>query len=395
MSEARYRVVLTSQSALRVGKRRGWKTPRFHLRIRDDMEGNSKDEPPVHGGLIYTIELDAETITQALDEAVAITRHIADQMSFVHRVGIGHPRPRFAVDIDPSHPNRELAQVLDAPQLHQPRRVYEELLYKQVFSAIDRLRQQSPRDALRIDRAFHYLRNSYLEDDPIDRFEDAWTALEALNRLIQWKHDQPTTYQRKCKCGQDLICSNCQRQFLVPDNASGIDYVITDLLQESEEKAKNLRQRRNAIVHAYSPLAEILDGIVEFTRLAQQAVVAGVLDILGLSEEQVPGAQREVLAVAESSRLLVVADLYDLSIEDLEGQREYPQLFLQGIEVEITATPQASAGEARPMGAQVYVGIKHYNGEWDIKEVCWWLVLDPEQSETLPSLMPKKWIPSL
>lgn len=235
-----YRVVLTGRSALKVDRKRGWKSPEYHLTIRDDLEKDASGAPPAHSGLIYTVEVNAEDPMDSIHKATSYARHVTDQISVVHGAAIEYPSPRFSIDIDPAYIDHELAQIFyDAPTLHHPRRTYNQATYNYFFEELDRLRQDNPGSATRIDRALHYLRSSYLEHEPVDRFEDAWGALEVVNPLILKKYLLKTTYQIKCKdCDENLFCRNCDAPIPAPENASGIDYIVKEMLGMSATVAK-------------------------------------------------------------------------------------------------------------------------------------------------------------
>jgi hypothetical protein len=379
-----YRVVLTGRSALKVERQRGWKNPQYYITIKDDLQKDASSASPKHAGLIYTVEVSAEDAVDSIQKATSYARHITDHISVVHGAAIDYPLPRFSIDIDTTYTHRELAQIFyDAPALQHPRRTYNQATYKFFFKQLDSLRQDNPRSAMRIDRALHYLRSSYLEQEPIDRFEDAWGALEAVNPLIFKKYSLGTTYQKKCR--------NCNAPIPAPDNASGIDYILKQFLGKSAAVAKELRAKRIDIVHARASLSKVLENIAENTRLAQRAAVVGILDALDLPKKQESDFMREMLPVTGSPQLLVRAILYDLSVEALRAQAQYPQLYLLRImQVETSNRPMAHAGETRPLAAQLNIGMRHFSGNWDLQEIRWQMYIDPEDDSPETQIMAVK-----
>ncbi len=392
MALKRYRVILTSRSSLKAGIKRDWKNPEYHMLIRDDLQKDAGDGPPRHAGLIYTVEVSAEHIVESIHKAVSYVRHVTDQISAIHGVAIEYPVPLFSIDIEKAYSHRELAQVLyNVPALHQPRRTHDSDLYKNFYYRLDELRQYHPKSAKRIDRALHYLRSSYIEQEPIDRFEDAWVALENINPLIREKYAQPTTYQRKCpKCKENLSCWRCNVEIKEPDNASGIDYIVTQLLQETLTMAMGVREKRLDIVHARTSFSTIMNDINPKTRLAQRAVMAGVLDILGIPKEQGANFLREMLPLTGAQHVTVSAILYDLPVESLGTRTKYPQLFLQSCEKEVQNRQEVHAGEICPIAAQLNIGIQNFSGTWDLLEVSLLLETDPDNKDSAIQIIARK-----
>ncbi len=384
-----YRVVLTSRSALKVEPKRRWRHSQYHMTIRDDLQEDASGTPPKHTGLIYTVEVSAKNAAESIDKAVAYARQVTDQISVVHSVAVDYPLPQFSIDIDPANAHRELAQVLyNAPPLYHPRRTYDRAVYGSFFNHLDNLREREPKSALRVDRALHYLRNSYLDQAPIDQFGNAYIALEAISPLIRKKYSQPTTYQKKCsECHQDLFCRNCGTSIRTQDNLSGSDYIITEILGESSTAARKLREKRNSIFHAYTTLSTALEHLDEYTRLAQRAAVAGILDTLDLSVQQQSDFLQAILPVTGNPRVLVRATLYDLSVETLKTEAKYPQLYLQFCEVLSSDCPPSHAREIPPSFVHLYFGIKYFSGEWDLLDARWRMATTLEEGTSEPQFI--------
>lgn len=366
-----YRIILTGRSALKAGAKRVWRNPECRLQIVDNWQANSAD--PIgaqrHAGLIYTVEVSAEHILESLKKAVLYARYITDQLAVVHGAMIDYPLPQFSIDIAQDVPDRELAQVFyNVPIIHEPRREYNLLSYEAFDSRLKELRQERPEDAQRIDRALHYLRSSFSEHDPIDQFEDAWVALEAINPLIRKKYAQGTTYQQHCsKCNGLLRCAQCNSAISAPDNASGIDYIIEKLLGCPQSVSKAVRGQRNDIVHARAKFTRVLGHLVGNIRVAQRAGVAGILDVLEFPQEQRATIQRAMLPIAAPPQAVVTCILYDLPVKTLAAQPVYPQLSLLAVERVIPNTPEAHAGAHRPMDAQFSVTVQNFGGRWELR----------------------------
>jgi hypothetical protein len=228
--------------------------------------------------------------------------------------------------------------------------------------------------------------------EPLDQFEDAWTALEAINPLVRDKYSQPTTYQQKCReCEEVLFCKNCGAAVRLQDNASGIDYIITNILQESDAKAKDLRKTQNSIDHAFADFSTVLTDIVEKTQLAQRAAAAGILDLLDFPDDQRSSLMRSMLPIASNSRVLVSAVLYDLPVETLRAPMSYPQLELKFCETMRPNCPQEHAGETCPVAVTTYITTRNFSGAWDLLEMRWFFTYDSEEREPRVELLPQKW----
>lgn len=378
----RYRVVLTSRSSLKLGAKRRWKSPEYNLTIRDDIQEGRADSPPMHAGLIYTVEVSADHIVDSINMATSYVRHVIDGLSVVHGAVIEDPMPQFSIDINSANANRELTQFLyNVPVLQQPRRTYNNEAYTIFFNYLDRLRQNDHRTAKRIDRALHYFRSSCLEVDPVDQFEDVWVALEAINPRIREKYNQSTTYPRKCpKCKKDLLCRHCGKEIRNPDNASGTDYIITRMIGKTSEVAKKLRGKRIDIVHSRATFSSVLKDLPEYTLLAQRAVVIGILDLLDIPAEQRSNLIREMLPITGAPRVIVSATLYDLRVDELKTENKYPQIYLKSCQKEVQNRTESHEGEIRPIALQLHIGMRNYSGKWDLLEVRSWLKIDPEDN---------------
>ncbi|MBI2842173.1 MAG: hypothetical protein HYX78_02110 [Armatimonadetes bacterium] len=357
------------------------------------MQEIASTDAPVHKGLIYRIDLRAESAVKSINSAVSYASQVTDQLSAVYGTAIDYPVPQFSIDVDRAYQNRELAQVLhNVPILHEPRREYNHQAYLSFYSRLDRLRLNDGKSAMRIDRALHYLRNSYLEQDPIDRFEDSWVALEAINPLTRRKYSRPTTYKRKCKnCDRDLFCRACNAQVCEGDNASGIDYIITQLLGQTQDAAKRLRTKRIDIVHARTGFAAVLNCIGELTQLAQRAVIAGTLDFLGFSKGEVSSLLQTMLPIATTPRVIVSATLENLSVEALKTYQKYPQLYLRCCECVTANRLQAHSREALPLAVQLLIGIQHFQGNWEILEMNLPVQVDSAIAGPAPEVIARKW----
>ena len=361
----KYRVILTSRSSLKAKGRRIWKSPEYMISIQDDLQKVKDYEPLQHEGLIYTVEIMSDHIVNSIHSAITHVRHVTDQLSVLHGVEIEYPRARFAIDIDPTSKDRELAQVLwNVPIFYQPRRSYDHKFYKTFHDNLDKLRSINEKDARRIDRALHYLRSSYAEEEPIDKFQDAWVALESINPLIRSKFNLPTTRSPKCpSCGSALKP--------VPDDWSGIRHIVTNLLGEQLEKAKRLRDKRVEIEHATVSLVDMLQDLPDLTSLAQRAVLMGVLEVLEIIAEDRSKILCDVLPIFGPPVLIVTGKTFDFPLEILSKYDKYPQLCLKSCQILKPNREESHMGESQPHAVQLEICIQNYSGEWNLNREVW------------------------
>lgn len=385
----KYRVRLRSRGTLRLGKVRTIRGPDHIVRFSDGLGvGRSNEEE--HQGIRYTVEVDATDILRAIAISKNLASHAADMLSCAGTVAIEDPVPLFAIDCEPSRNDREFAQVIhDAPQLRQFRRAINEADFRILFDGLRRVREANPRAANRVDRALRYLRQSTLENDALDRFEDLWVGLEAINPLLREKYQTSTKFTQKCgNCGNVLACASCDAQVRAADNSSGIDYVVTEILGLSKPDAKLLRGKRIQIVHSTATFLQVSENLARATEIARQTLIAGIHDVLALPSDALPRLLRQPLAIVGNAFLVVVATLVDLPVAVIDAAERYPQLKLEGLELVLPTHPDADRDLPHPPtpdtapldvhAVQVVVSVKDFAGEVRSARVFGDFYADPE-----------------
>lgn len=345
----KYRVRLGSRGTLRLGKTRTIRGPDHTVRFSDGLaDSGSKEE--AHQGIRYTVEVEATDILGAITVAKGLASHTADMLSMAGTVAIEDPVPLFAIDCEPSQNDREFAQVIhDAPQLRQFRRAINEADFSVLFDGLQRIRQTNPRRAYRLDRALRYLRQGTLETDALDKFEDLWVGLEAINPLLRENYQTSTTFKRKCaSCGNVLNCASCKAEAHAPDNSSGIDYIVTEVLGLSGDDARLLRRKRIQIVHSTATFLQVSENLGRATEIARTALIAGIHDVLDLPSDALTRLLRQPLAIVGNASLTVVATLVDLPMTILDTRERYPQLKLEALELVLPTDPNADRNLPHP-----------------------------------------------
>lgn len=389
----RYRVRLLSKGTLRLGQIRTFRCQSDEVVVTDAFQRSSQPQMQRHVGVLFTAEVDAPGILEAIALAKGRSSQIADLLTTAQSTAIEDPIPLFALDIDPTKPDREFAQMIyNAPQLRDFRRVLDDEEFRLLSEALDALRASDERSAARVDRALHYLRQSILEGDPIDRFEDLWAGLESINHLIRKKYDSPVRYEVMCpRCKYPLLCSECREQVAAPDNASGIDYIVTTLLKLPGSEARLLRSKRIQIAHSTAQLPDVLENLEHATNVARMTLLAGIYDIIGLPIEP-SFLRRKPLQIVGNAPLTVVAVLHDLPMSALEAGTPYPQLKLEVLELALPTAPGADPALPHPevpdtsalevYAVQVVVAPVNFAGTIGDARAFAGFASDPEQQDT-------------
>lgn len=379
-----FKVFLTGKSALKMVSEKKWKGSNYQMSVRDHWKDVKEGQPSDHLGLIYTVEIQAEDVSSAITRATGIARHICDELTAVHRAIIDHPEPQFSIDVEPISSEREFVQVIrNCPQSHKPLREMDDRKFKPFFEKMDELRTSNPKIASRVTRALHYFRHSLLHSDPVDRFEDAWVALEVLGAKIREKFDLPTKQSGKCE--------GCGEVFDIQDSAPGVDYIFETLLNEDIFLARRLRNKRNGIQHGFSALGNTLQDIQELTDVAHRGVMAGAGELIGLPLGEGLAISKTFLPIVGSAPMFIRAFLYDLPIEKLNGEVPYPQLAIHCVERAVKNQKEEYVGQHVPLAMQVLVKIINYTGSWDLQGASFDFVFDPENSNPLPEIIVRKW----
>lgn len=262
-----------------------------------------------------------------------------------------------------------------------------------LFKALDISRSGNLRAYRRIDRALHYLRQSALETDAVDKFEDLWVGLESINPLIREKFAVGTSYRPTCKhCGDQLACAKCATQVESPDNASGIDHIVENLLSLPTSDAKLLRAKRIQIAHSTKSFRELFVNLASATEIARRALIAGIHNLLQLPAEMLPVLGREPLSLVGNASITVVATLVDLPLSQLESADHYPQLKLEALELVLPTDPNADPNLPHPptpdtdplnvLAVQVVVSPVNFAGEVKNARAYARFASDPEQTNS-------------
>lgn len=369
-----FRVVLSSRSTLKAVSRRTWHGANYEVRLRDDISELGPRDGHSHVGLIYVVDLKAADSETALVAACRLCRRITDELSLLHRSAIEVPTPQFALEWQPAATDREFAQVLyNVPVVHDPRREFQHTLYETFFQRIDAARPASPKLYLRLERAMHFLRSSQLDSDVIDKFEDVCEALEALEPRLRGKYG--TSTKRPCRCAtckEDLRCQACSAEALCENKRSGIDAFMTKVLGVDPKTAKQLRDKRNDLVHSRVPLEVLANGLDQMVEVARRTAHEGILDLLGYDSAERFRLTGDYLPLGVPPRLIAKAILHGLGRDGILANGRYPQIKLRGIEVIQPSVSGVASQEIKPIGLQLHIGMENCSADWRAAGAVWW-----------------------
>jgi hypothetical protein len=361
-----------------------------HMIVVSDAVLTREDSSQKHEGLLITVEVHAEGIKEAIPLARGLAASAADLLAMVHGTVISEPIPLFALSKDQSCGEIELLQVIrGVPELNEARRSFSDSLFRPILNRIDEFRKSDKKLAKRLDRALHYLRHSDLELDPIDKFEDLSNGLQSIEPGIRNKYHTPKVYTRTCSdCKSELVCNTCGAPSQAPDNFSGADYIIIQMLGRSEADARDVRNRRNAIVHSIAEFDTLLQGISELTIIARDALITGIYDLLELGNTTADGPSdiTPPLKVV-GDELVVLASLPGATYEDIKNRGVYPSIRLHGIEIAKSGADFDTAEPSRVVAVQLSVGVEGWEDEWELIEAIVPISSDAIQDVLEPDIL--------
>lgn len=386
-----YRVILTGRSALKTMEGRSWSGGVYKLSVRDDS--SKSEQGTVHQGLIYDALIDLDDPFGALRRATEVAGRIADELALVHGCWIEDPIPRFAIDWVEAKPDRDLVQVFHRlPKIYDPRRPFNPAWYHEVFYRMDRLGKGERKRARRIRRAMHYLRESMLEEDPLDRLEDLCEALEALEPELRKALEAHGTVPVKCpSCSGRLSCERCEEAATRKEPWTGTNHLIQEVREITRKDAAFLRRKRNALVHSFESREEILRDLPRAEEIARLLVQHGVLRLLEIPADSRSELAGAALRTAQPPKAVVRCTIPRLSLHEVQARPRFPQLKLRGIETVIQRQGD-SRKEEKPLAAQLLVWMENHEGPWEPNSAAWWSGVgdgeEPDDIQLIVSRLP-------
>lgn len=288
--------------------------------------------PRVHVGLEYIVTAHATDPKHAFRRAIGACHSVADLLSASQAASIQDPEPVLALEITQGTDVRSFGQIQRNLPFHgKPRRFFKRTEFTSFHESWNRIDDRSRK---RLSRALRLLRRSYADTDAIDRFEDTWDALEAVNPLLQKKHNLPTTYPGK-------PCKSCGKLTQVPGASSGIRHAVTALAKASDDEWNKLRNLRTQIVHSTRAIDEVSDSVKAMLPLARKTLILAIGDTLDLPTGVIMPWLRSPLPVVEGPNVLLTTTLTGFPIEDLVEGESLPYFDIVLSETERTGDPFA------------------------------------------------------
>jgi len=171
------------------------------------------------------------------------------------------------------------------------------------------------------------------------------------------------------------------------DTSAGTDYVVTELLSRTRKEARDLRTRRNQIVHSTALFTDLLKDLPDLTSLAHEALVRGILFVLDLPESTVEAIMRPPLTLPMGPVLTVDVLLQGVCVSDVRRLPAHPRIVLKVIEAMRPNRERADTGPSDVMAAQATVRLENYEGDWTPIGAVFQVPRDPEDTGPIPELL--------
>jgi hypothetical protein len=213
------------------------------------------------------------------------------------------------------------------------------------------------------------MRRASLEADPFDRFEDLADGLQAMEKLIRKKYHPETKVPAKCSgCGNALECKSCGVTHLLPNSFSGAQYVVEHLLGRPASDGKRINDTRNDIVHSRKELPDVSRALPEVTEIAEAALLAGVLDSLGYTPEEIKAAVAPGLRLHDrhEPQLIVQVVLLGYRRELIHPPEGLPHLRLTTKQLLTTDGLDMQTDPSALRGGSLRVTLDGYGGDWEV-----------------------------
>lgn len=334
--------------------------------VTDWIDRGRTDSQP-HLGILLDVYLSAPRILDAIDKSGLAAQLAIEQLSAAHAAAVADPVPWIAFDVDPSNPDREMAQILkDVPRLARPRRRIRPNAIVALLESINQSRGTI--DTWRIGRALHHLRKAVLEPDVLDQFEDLWAGLELLNPLLKKAYDLPTGYP-------GTPCGACGAPIKVPGGSQGIKHAVVTLAGETRQLWSELRNVRQEIAHGAGDVSQRAERLEYFNSVLRRALALALCELLQIQDELRESFSRVPLRLSSEVEFVVTAELVGYSVDALIASEQLPHFEITDLKSTLTS---GSAGPAsRTEHSSLTLQIRDFTGEYRAVQVRGMLDRDP------------------
>jgi hypothetical protein len=253
----------------------------------------SINDVAVPKGLVLNVQLDADSLSDALEYAQHAATYFLSSLSCTCNAAVGTPRALWGYDATPGLLERDMILLIyDYRLCINTRRLdrgHWHALLNQMFHG-KWLEPNGSEDSMqRLQRAVEAFRRGVTDtDDILDEFLVHWSSLETLDVVYRrvFNHEVAHHYKQCGNCETKFkYCPVCgdDGTFRVTHKHTGIEDVFFTLRQPA--KYNELRKLRNGISHGYMTIEKCRAGAAENIELVRKAVLCMIMKIVGLGDD--------------------------------------------------------------------------------------------------------------
>jgi hypothetical protein len=229
-------------------------------------------------GIEAEVTLKAASIEEGLDGAAQLADTVLNILSLVHGSAVSPPNfDRVIIDATPGTLDRKIVQILVLPKLIKPRRGFSE---EQFLTVWEHLNKAPPKHQPRISMALHWYRKALLEPVPSDQFGNLWSALETLNPVLKEKNNLLPDEQIVRRC------SSCGAPVNTVPTLRGVEYALTDLINEPKETWQLVHRARRGLQHPPSNMEPVFKDVLASLPVLTRAVPIAIFEVLDVPAEK-------------------------------------------------------------------------------------------------------------
>ncbi|MFX1519080.1 MAG: hypothetical protein ACFFCD_04090 [Promethearchaeota archaeon] len=262
--------------------------------LKSDEFGTS-----IHLGLKAKVEIWANTIDEAIQEAGNVTSGSISIASFTSGVGIPLIKEILAYEITPGIEQREFIQFFHEVPL--PVLSRRELNLDHFLLIFNTLFKSFPLNARnRVLRAIRWYRMGVLEIDILNKFSHFWFGLECLNPLLRETLSAPDSFSE---------CPKCGFQQKTP-TITGVKELVIKHFDQGNSLYKKIRDLRNGLMHGFKDMQSLIQEAQEITPKVENSLSLGILILLGVNEPELSEIMKSSLANVIPIKAAIEANLH-------------------------------------------------------------------------------------
>jgi len=222
----------------------------------------------------------------------------------------------------------------------------------------------------RFTRSIRWYRKGLLEEDSLDQYLNYWIALEILEPLLNKKYIIP----------KDRIEYPCEKCGYIKVSERFSHKGITRLVIETgyqETISKDIRSTRDKIIHGYEPFPNLIPLVKELLPILEKIVLSGILEILGISQDDRRNFLREPHYAPEYPTQTIEAIFADMPDNQLSHD-SIPSIRISCVTTQIATSSQ------RKGSCKLKIDFPH---PYSVKKYDSWIehYQDPDESLTIKS----------